>query len=91
MGKALPKLKNADRLPDASTVRRWSSGLDFFQLALSFIHQTTTRLAPSGATGTVAAASVRKNPLTHHPCLGSPALFAYAVLRRRKKRCGRRR
>lgn len=44
--RALPKLKNADRLPDASTVRRWSSGLDFFQLALSFIHQTTTRLAP---------------------------------------------
>jgi len=34
--KALPKLKDADRLPDPSTVRRCSSGLDGFQLALSF-------------------------------------------------------
>jgi hypothetical protein len=43
--KALPKLMDADRLPDPSTVRRWSSGLDFFELALSFLSQTVTRVA----------------------------------------------
>jgi hypothetical protein len=29
--KALPKLKDADRLPDPSTVRRWASGADCSQ------------------------------------------------------------
>lgn len=43
--KAVPKLKDADRLPDASTVRRWSSGLDGSQLELSFFRQTLTRVA----------------------------------------------
>jgi hypothetical protein len=43
--KALPKLKDADRLPDPSTVRRWSSGLDSSQVALSFLSQTVTRVA----------------------------------------------
>ncbi len=43
--KALPKLKDADRLPDPSTVRRWSSGLDCAQLALSFLSQTVSRVA----------------------------------------------
>ena len=33
---ALPDLKNPNRLPDPSTLRRWSSGLDLSQLALSF-------------------------------------------------------
>jgi hypothetical protein len=42
---ALPKLKDPDRLPDSSTVRRWSSGLDSTQLALSFLSQTVTRIA----------------------------------------------
>jgi hypothetical protein len=42
--KALPKLKDADRLPDPSTVRRWSSGLDSSQAALSFLSQTVTRV-----------------------------------------------
>ena len=37
--KAMPKLKDADRLPDASTVRRWSSGLDSSQPAVSFACQ----------------------------------------------------
>ena len=35
--KALPKLKSADRLPDASTVRRWWRGLDGSQLEVSFL------------------------------------------------------
>ncbi|MGD0649321.1 MAG: DUF6431 domain-containing protein [Acidobacteriaceae bacterium] len=43
--KALPKLKDPDRLPDPSTVRRWSSGLDSTQLIVSFLHQTVTRIA----------------------------------------------
>jgi hypothetical protein len=40
--KALPKLKDPDRLPDSSTLRRWSSGLDYSQPALSFLSQTVT-------------------------------------------------
>jgi len=43
--KALPKLQDSDRLADPSTVRRWSSGLDFIQLALSFLSQIVTRVA----------------------------------------------
>ena len=35
--KAVPKLKDADRVPDASTVRRWSKGVDGSQPALSFL------------------------------------------------------
>jgi hypothetical protein len=42
--KATPKLKSADRLPDASTVRRWSSDLDRSQPAVSFLRQATTRV-----------------------------------------------
>jgi hypothetical protein len=37
--KALPSLKDSNRLPDPSTVRRWSSGLDCSQLALSCSRQ----------------------------------------------------
>jgi hypothetical protein len=43
--KALPKLKDPDRLPDPSTVRRWSSGLDSTQLIDSFPRQIVTRIA----------------------------------------------
>jgi len=43
--KALPKLKDSDRLPDPSTVRRWSSGLDGLQWALSFLNLTVIRVA----------------------------------------------
>jgi hypothetical protein len=42
--KALPKLKDADRLPDPSTVRRWSIGVDSTHLALSFLSQTVARV-----------------------------------------------
>jgi len=43
--KALPKLKDPDRLPDPSTVRRWSGGLDSTQPDLFFLCQTVTRVA----------------------------------------------
>jgi len=43
--KALPKLQDPDLLPDPSTVRRWSSGLDPSQLALSILSQIVTRVA----------------------------------------------
>jgi len=42
--KALPPLKDPDCLPDPSTVRRWSSGLDCSQLMLSFLSQTVARV-----------------------------------------------
>lgn len=43
--KAMPRLKNADRLPDASTVRRWSRGLDWSEPAVSFVRQTMACVA----------------------------------------------
>jgi hypothetical protein len=42
--KAVPKFKDSDRLPDPSTVRRWSVGLDASQPALSFLRQTIARV-----------------------------------------------
>jgi hypothetical protein len=42
---ALPDLKDPNRVPDPSTLRRWSSGLDLSQLALSFARQTFARVA----------------------------------------------
>ncbi len=42
--KALPHIKDADRLPDPSTVRRWSTGVEFLQPALSFLSQTVARV-----------------------------------------------
>jgi hypothetical protein len=43
--KALPKLRDPDRLPDPSTVRRWSNGLDGSDPGLSFLSQTVSRVA----------------------------------------------
>ena len=43
--KAAPKFKDADRVPDSSTVRRWSQGVDESQPALSFLHKTAARAA----------------------------------------------
>lgn len=43
--KAVPRLKDADRLPDASTVRRWSRELDCSELAVSFRRQTMACVA----------------------------------------------
>jgi len=43
--KALPKLKDADRLPDPSTVRRWASGADCFQPEPSFRSQIVANVA----------------------------------------------
>jgi hypothetical protein len=42
--KAAPKLKSADRLPDASTMRRWSEGKDGSQPAGSFLRQAVGRV-----------------------------------------------
>jgi hypothetical protein len=42
---ALPKLKDPDRLPDPSTVRRWSQGVDESEPALSFLRKTAARAA----------------------------------------------
>jgi hypothetical protein len=36
---AMPTLKDPDRLPDPSTLRRWSSGLDRSQPAASFLRR----------------------------------------------------
>jgi hypothetical protein len=42
--KAAPKLKDADRLPDSSTMRRWSNGLDCARLRSSFIDRIFVRV-----------------------------------------------
>ena len=42
---ATPTLKDPNRVPDSSTLRRWSSGLDHSQPALSFLRQTLARVA----------------------------------------------
>jgi hypothetical protein len=38
--KATPMLKDSNRVPDPSTLRRWSNGVDRSQLVLSFLRQT---------------------------------------------------
>jgi hypothetical protein len=42
---AAPSLKDPNRLPDPSTLRRWAHGLDPAQPARSFLHQTLARAA----------------------------------------------
>jgi hypothetical protein len=37
---ATPTLKDPNRVPDPSTLRRWANGLDRSQPALSFLRQT---------------------------------------------------
>ena len=49
----MPTLKDPNRVPDASTIRRWSSGRDRSQLALSFLRQTLARVACWQACGHV--------------------------------------
>src|SRR5207253_51537 len=39
---AMPTLKDPNRVPDSSTLRRWAHGLDCSQPALSFLRQTLT-------------------------------------------------
>jgi hypothetical protein len=41
---AAPTVKDPDRIPDASTVRRWADGLDPSQPAACFRGQTLARL-----------------------------------------------
>jgi hypothetical protein len=43
--KAVPKFKDPDRVPDSSTVRRWSQGVDVSHLALSFLRKMAARAA----------------------------------------------
>jgi hypothetical protein len=43
--KATPLLKDSNRIPDPSTLRRWSNGVDRSQLVLSFLRQTLARIA----------------------------------------------
>ena len=40
---AAPTLRDPNRMPDPSTLRRWSSGLDSSQPALTFLRQTLAR------------------------------------------------
>lgn len=42
---AAPKFKDADCMPDSSTVRRWSQGVDESQPIHSFVHKTAARVA----------------------------------------------
>ncbi len=101
--KVTPKFKDADRLPDPSTVGRWSSDLDGSRSWCSFLDQIRARvtgwLARSGQRGVFVQghsdarsplpnAPLRKIPFPHHPCLGMPAWFSYAGLRRRKSAVG---
>jgi hypothetical protein len=50
--KATPTLKDPNRVPDSSTLRRWAHRLDCSQPALSFLRQTLIRVTywlPPGA------------------------------------------
>jgi hypothetical protein len=51
---AMPTLKDPDRVPDPSTLRRWAHGLDPSQPARSFLRRTLGRLAPWLARGSQA-------------------------------------
>ena len=42
---AVPTLKDPNRMPDPSTLRRWARGLDPSQPAPSFLRQTLARVA----------------------------------------------
>lgn len=41
---AMPTLKDPNRVPDPSTLRRWAHGMDRSQPALSFLRQTLARV-----------------------------------------------
>jgi hypothetical protein len=51
---SMPTLKDPDRLPDPSTLRRWAHGLNPSQPARSFLRRTLARLAPWLARGSQA-------------------------------------
>ena len=61
---AAPSLKDPNRLPDPSTLRRWAHGLNPAQPARSFLRQTLARAAQWLARG--------ERP--SHPALSGPAL-----------------
>jgi hypothetical protein len=41
----MPTIKDPDRLPDPSTLRRWAHGLDTSQPARCFLRQTLAHIA----------------------------------------------
>ena len=43
--RAVSRFKDADRVPDSSTVRRWSNGLDCFSRHFQFLQHTMSRVA----------------------------------------------
>ncbi len=57
--KASPKLKDADRLPDASTVRRWSQGVDEFPAGAVF--SSARRVRSGSVAGSVATMRIRRD------------------------------
>jgi hypothetical protein len=59
---ATPTLKDPNRVPDASTLRRWARGLDHAQPALSFLRQTLTDIAHWWVPGQ--SADPRSGPLS---------------------------
>ena len=44
--KSVPKFKDADRVADSSTVRRWSQGVDESEPIPSFVRKTAARVSP---------------------------------------------
>jgi hypothetical protein len=42
---AMPTLKDPNRVPDPSTLRRWAHGVDLSQPTLSFLRQTLASVA----------------------------------------------
>jgi hypothetical protein len=56
---SMPTLKDPDRVPDTSTLRRWAGGLDPSQPARSFLRQTLARLAPGLARASQADRNAR--------------------------------
>lgn len=48
---AVPTLKDPNRVPDPSTLRRWAHGLDRSQPAISFFRQTLARMTHGLACG----------------------------------------
>jgi len=59
---ATPTLKDPNRVPDSSTLRRWAHGLDCSQPAFSFLHQTLIRVTHWLAPG--APADPQAGPLS---------------------------
>jgi hypothetical protein len=60
---AVPSLKDPNRVPDASTLRRWSCGVNRSEPAASFRRQTSARLAHWLRSDSRAEPQVEPSPL----------------------------